>query len=338
MRSRSCADQLFGDQNRHKEVRRNAVRYMITHKDDFVPFMDKDREPFDMVGEYCVADSKYIRRMMNNCTWGGDLEINAISNCYKCNVIVYQDRRPNIELQTFPDRDRVMRLAYFGSCHYESVRGHNYKSLSAESLPGTVVLRPDSVKRKEVEGEGRNMMVGEGRNVIAGEGKKALTNHGKKELPSERRIESTVIRRIVPVTDGKESAAGTKQIATDKKEESLKQKSSIAVMETSKESISQLSKPFRPLSKEEIAERNEHIIRHMEKRFNKKQKHHHHREGEWCGDLPFDQLVTPEMQERLKLVPRKNQLLKTLRFLTMKCGCHSGSYFKYCCFPKMKAW
>ena len=171
MRSRSCADQLFGDQNRHKEVRRNAVRYMITHKDDFVPFMDKDREPFDMVGEHCVADSKYIRRMMNNCTWGGDLEINAISNCYKCNVIVYQDRRPNIELQTFPDRDRVMRLAYFGSCHYESVRGHNYKSLSAESLPGTVVLRPDSVKRKEVEGEGRNMMVGEGRNVIAGEGK-----------------------------------------------------------------------------------------------------------------------------------------------------------------------
>ena len=96
MRSRSCADQLFGDQNRHKEVRRNAVRYMITHKDDFVPFMDKDREPFDMVGEHCVADSKYIRRMMNNCTWGGDLEINAISNCYKCNVIVYQDRRPNI--------------------------------------------------------------------------------------------------------------------------------------------------------------------------------------------------------------------------------------------------
>ena len=133
-----------------------------------------------------------------------------------------------------------------------------------------------------------------------------------------------------------------KNVSVDnRKEEAIhhpEQKSSIAVMEVNREPVAKPSNPTRPLSKEEIAERNEHIIRHMEKRFNKKQNHHHHCEDEWCGDLPFDQLVTPEMRERLKLVPRKLQLLKTLRFLTMKCGCHSGSYFKYCCFPKMKAW
>lgn len=50
VRSRSCADQLFGDQNRHGEVRRNAIHYMKTHKADYIPFMDKDREPFDQVG------------------------------------------------------------------------------------------------------------------------------------------------------------------------------------------------------------------------------------------------------------------------------------------------
>lgn len=307
-------------------MRRNAVRYMITHKDDFVPFMDRDREPFDMVGVNGAADGEYVRRMLNNCTWGGDLEINAISNCYKCNVIVYQDRRPNIELQTFPDRDRVMRLAYFGSCHYESVRGHNYKSLSAESTPGTVVLRSDSVKRREMNGDGE-VKTGNGKKIVGSE--KKIMGNGEVKMDNKKKM-----------MDSKESNGNKKDVApiNNRKEETNKQpqqKASFAAMEVNKNPASHTT---RPLSKKEIAERNEHIIRRMEKRFNKKQKHHHHREGEWCGDLPFDQLVTPEMQERLKLVPRKLQLLKTLRFLTMKCGCHSGSYFKYCCFPKMKAW
>lgn len=46
---RSCADQLFGDQNRHGEVRRNAVHYMMTHKNEYAPFMDEEREPFNNV-------------------------------------------------------------------------------------------------------------------------------------------------------------------------------------------------------------------------------------------------------------------------------------------------
>ena len=68
--------------------------------------------------------------MSKNGIWGGDLEINAISNCYKCNVVVYQDHRPNIELQNFPKENRVIRLAYFGSCHYNSVRGKSQIALS----------------------------------------------------------------------------------------------------------------------------------------------------------------------------------------------------------------
>ena len=46
---RSCADQLFGNQNRHVEVRKNAVQYMIQHKGNYIPFMDQDREPFTIV-------------------------------------------------------------------------------------------------------------------------------------------------------------------------------------------------------------------------------------------------------------------------------------------------
>ena len=72
-----------------------------------------------------------------------DLEINAISNCYKCNVIVYQDHRPNIELQNFPKENRVIRLAYFGSCHYNSVRGKSQIALSDHSTEGNIVIRKE---------------------------------------------------------------------------------------------------------------------------------------------------------------------------------------------------
>ena len=81
--------------------------------------------------------------MSKNGIWGGDLEINAISNCYKCNVVVYQDHRPNIELQNFPKENRVIRLAYFGSCHYNSVRGKSQIALSDHSTEGNIVIRKD---------------------------------------------------------------------------------------------------------------------------------------------------------------------------------------------------
>ena len=67
-------------------------------------------------------------------------------------------------------------------------------------------------------------------------------------------------------------------------------------------------------------------------------QHHHHHKGEWCGDLPFDSLIEPRIQSKLLWIEREGQLRTVLRFLTMKCPCHSGAYFKYCCYPKMKVW
>ena len=49
MSGSSCADQLFGDQNRYPEVRRNAVNYIRSHKKDYLPFMDQDSEPIEQV-------------------------------------------------------------------------------------------------------------------------------------------------------------------------------------------------------------------------------------------------------------------------------------------------
>ena len=79
------------------------------------------------------------------------------------------------------------------------------------------------------------------------------------------------------------------------------------------------------------------ILKEVEKDVMESQHHHHHK-GEWCGDLPFDSLIEPRIQSKLLWIERENQLRTVLRFLTMKCPCHSGAYFKYCCYPKMKVW
>ena len=108
--------------------------------------------------------------MSHSSTWGGDLEINAISNYYKCNVVVFQDRRPNLELQNYPDNPRVLQLAYFGSCHYNSVRGKQQIALSSASSRDNIVLRKEEdvvvekrrqeveEKRRKVEEEKRRVM------------------------------------------------------------------------------------------------------------------------------------------------------------------------------------
>ena len=231
--------------------------------------------------------------MMKSGTWGGDLEINAISHCYKCNVVVYQDRRPDLELQNFPDVDRVLRMVYVGSCHYLSVRGKNYVALSLKSSSNTVVLRPDGSK-----------------------------------MPIQVAKSATSSEEINPV--GKPKIEPVPEVA---EEEVSMMEPKLDAAATPKNEVK--SKPQRVLSKEEIMKRNLKVIRHMKKRFKVKK---HVCSDQWCGDLPFDQLVTEEMVERLKVIPRKHQLKGVLKFLTMKCPCNSGSYFKYCCFPKIKAW
>ena len=91
------------------------------------------------------------------------------------------------------------------------------------------------------------------------------------------------------------------------------------------------------MSSHELVTRNFMILKEVEKRV-AKDHHHHHHHGEWCGDLPFNSLIEPVTQSKLLWIENEKQLLTVLHFLTMKCPCGSGSYFKYCCYPKMKAW
>lgn len=247
--------------------------------------------------------------MSHNGTWGGDLEINAISNYYKCNVVVFQDHRPNLELQGFPKENRVLQLAYFGSCHYNSVRGNKPVSLSSLSTKENIVIRKDEEGEKE-----RKVKKGEKEGVKR---KKVEEKRKKEEVRKEEE------RRVK-----EEEEERKKEEQKRKEEQNNKQNETISEATTPKHTNETIHT---------LIHRNFMILKEVEKDVMESQHHHHHK-GEWCGDLPFDSLIEPRIQSKLLWIERESQLRTVLRFLTMKCPCHSGAYFKYCCYPKMKVW
>lgn len=290
--------------------------------------------------------------MSHSSTWGGDLEINAISNYYKCNVVVFQDRRPNLELQNYPDNPRVLQLAYFGSCHYNSVRGKQQIALSSASSRDNIVLRKEEdvvvekrrqeveEKRKRVEEEKRRVMeekrkeeerrkLEEERRGVMEEERRAMEEEKRKRVEEERRVME------------EKRKEEERRIMEEERRQEEERRRAMEEEERRKEKTEEMNnrkqRRKEGMSSHELVTRNFMILKEVEKRV-AKDHHHHHHHGEWCGDLPFNSLIEPVTQSKLLWIENERQLRTVLHFLTMKCPCGSGSYFKYCCYPKMKAW
>ena len=97
------------------ELRREAVLYMISHPDDFEPFIDLEMYP-NGFGDYCM-------RMGRNTTWGSQLEIQALSKSRKVNVYVFQTGGlSTIKMVNFdPATAQCVTVSYHDGQHYNSV-------------------------------------------------------------------------------------------------------------------------------------------------------------------------------------------------------------------------
>ena len=291
------------------------------------------------------------------------MEINAISNYYKCNVVVFQDRRPNLELQNYPDNPRVLQLAYFGSCHYNSVRGKQQIALSSASSRDNIVLRKEEdvvvekrrqemeEKRKRVEEEKRRVMeekrraMEEEKRRVMEEEKRAMEERRKEEEERRRREEERrkveeERKRVMEERRKKEEEERRWKMEEERRQVEERRRA-MEEEERRKEKTEEMNnrkqRRKEGMSSHELVTRNFMILKEVEKRV-AKDHHHHHHHGEWCGDLPFNSLIEPVTQSKLLWIENEKQLRTVLHFLTMKCPCGSGSYFKYCCYPKMKAW
>ena len=75
---RSLADQLGGDERAHRRVRDELVAYMRERRDWFELFVEDD-EPF----------LDYVERMGAEREWGGNQELYAATQLYRCHVVVH---------------------------------------------------------------------------------------------------------------------------------------------------------------------------------------------------------------------------------------------------------
>jgi len=103
---------LFGTGTKHQEVRENAVRVIISQKDDFLPFLQGE------TGRSDLTTSSYCKAMIRPDSWGGNAELLAISIYYNLKIKIYAMRRDTIDIG---DGETVIRLWYSHGNHYECV-------------------------------------------------------------------------------------------------------------------------------------------------------------------------------------------------------------------------
>lgn len=75
---RAISDQLYGKDDQHIQLRKKAVEFIKNNQDDFVFYMEDDKKIED-----------YIISMSKDGAWGGQLEMKALAECLKFNVIIH---------------------------------------------------------------------------------------------------------------------------------------------------------------------------------------------------------------------------------------------------------
>ncbi|ONK55042.1 uncharacterized protein A4U43_UnF8250 [Asparagus officinalis] len=109
---RAIADQLEGNEEEHAKYRNTVVQYILTHREDFEPFIE-DEVPFD---EYCKS-------MEKDGTWAGNLELQAASLVTRRNICIHQANSPRWYISNFSGGETTMiHLSYHDGEHYNSIR------------------------------------------------------------------------------------------------------------------------------------------------------------------------------------------------------------------------
>jgi OTU domain-containing protein 6 len=96
----------------YKELRRIASIYMKNHSNDFIPFM-QDSQPFD----------SYCNQVENGAIWGGQMEIQAISQSFELKIIIYQSDMKIVIGEEFSE---FITISYH---KYQYGLGEHYNSL-----------------------------------------------------------------------------------------------------------------------------------------------------------------------------------------------------------------
>ncbi|EGR34728.1 OTU-like cysteine protease family protein, putative [Ichthyophthirius multifiliis] len=113
---RSISDQLDGNEEYHAYYRKIVVEQIKSNQDFFKNFI------------YDIELDKYVKEMQNIGTWGGNMEIQAISQALGHNFIIYTKNRPFMVIKGVSVKGitkKTIQLAY----HYEDKEELHYSSI-----------------------------------------------------------------------------------------------------------------------------------------------------------------------------------------------------------------
>jgi len=127
---RALADQIYGDERRHVEVRAKIANWLLTNERFAV-----DKEGTTTIGDFLDRDlypnwRSYCNAMSKDSVWGDHLTLVAASEAYSVNIWVLSsvDAPTNDERQYVTlispkktDLNKTLRLAHYHELHYNSL-------------------------------------------------------------------------------------------------------------------------------------------------------------------------------------------------------------------------
>ncbi|KAI9291010.1 cysteine proteinase [Neoconidiobolus thromboides FSU 785] len=117
---RSLSDQLYGNVEQHREVRKETCDYLLENSKEFELFFSEEETFGD-----------HLTRMRNEGTFGGNVELVAFARKFKVKVNIYQEDG-NVMRIDFDNKDnnnmeeiKTLHIAYHSWEHYSSIRNKN---------------------------------------------------------------------------------------------------------------------------------------------------------------------------------------------------------------------
>ncbi|XP_061623141.1 OTU domain-containing protein 3 isoform X2 [Phyllopteryx taeniolatus] len=132
---RALGDQLEGHSRSHLELRQETVQYMMSHRQDFEPFVEDD-----------IPFTEHLSNLAQPGTFAGNDAIVAFARSQQVKVVIHQLNTPLWEINgTEKQMCRELHIAYRYGDHYDSVRriGDNSESR------GQLRIQVSNKQRKE---------------------------------------------------------------------------------------------------------------------------------------------------------------------------------------------
>ncbi|KAM9828094.1 OTU domain-containing protein 3 isoform X1 [Syngnathus typhle] len=132
---RALGDQLEGHSRSHLELRQETVDYMMSHRQDFEPFVEDD-----------IPFLEHLSNLAQPGTFAGNDAIVAFARSQQVKVVIHQLNTPLWEINgTEKQMCRELHIAYRYGDHYDSVRRIDENTESC----GQIRFQVSNKQRKE---------------------------------------------------------------------------------------------------------------------------------------------------------------------------------------------